>query len=213
MKLPLLAGTSLVAASAVIAACAMPWVQQAPVPAPGTAQLAAQPTPKPVSVEGTVQPLSHSRLSFQTAGRLKSVPVESGQLVKTGDVLAQLETTELELALQAAQDEFLLARAQESQAREGAIAEQVAAGGAGVSAARTRLDEVMAGPRDAERRAAEAAVEQAAARLQDTVAKQEQLATQPKAADVEAAQSALEKAERDAEAAAARLAQLERGGA
>src|SRR5687768_14466303 len=108
MKRLLIAGTSLVAAGSVVAACAMPWVQPpTPVPVPGTAQLA--PAPKPVSVEGTVQPLSHSRLSFQAAGRIKNVPVESGQMVKSGDVLAQLEATELELALQAAQDELTLA--------------------------------------------------------------------------------------------------------
>src|SRR5687767_991529 len=114
MKRLIIGGISVAAAGAVIAACALPLVQQqAPVPVPGAGQLAAQPTPKPVSVEGTVQPIAHSRLSFQTAGRVKSVPAEAGQTAKSGDVLAQLETTELELALRAAEDELALAHAQE----------------------------------------------------------------------------------------------------
>lgn len=211
MKRVLFTAVSAFAAGSVVAACAMPWATPTPVTTT-VQQPLSPPAPRPISVEGTVQPLSFSKLSFQTAGRVRSVPVEAGQAVKPGDVLAQLDTTELELALQAALDELALARAQEAQAREGALPEQLAAGVSGVSAARTRLDEVMAGPRDAERRAADAAVEQAAARLQDALAKQEQLASQPKAADVEAAQAALEKAVRDAEAAAAKLAQLERVG-
>src|SRR5438045_805359 len=81
---------------------------------------------------------------------------------------------------------------------------------AGVLASRAKLAEVTSGPREADRRAAEAAVEQAAAHLQDAISKQEELAAQPKAADVEAAKSAQEKAQRDAEAAQARLAQVER---
>src|SRR5215216_5787967 len=143
MKRVLFTAISAFAAGSVVAACAMPWAAPAPVPTT-LQQPAAPPAPKPVSVEGTVQPLSQSKLSFQSPGRVRSVPVEAGQTVKSGDVLAQLETTELELALQAALDELALARAQETQAREGALPEQVSAGGAGVSAARTRLDEVMA---------------------------------------------------------------------
>ena len=204
----------ILAASSVAAACAMPWA--APVPAPLVAQPATQPAPKPISVEGTVQPLAHAKLSFQNTGRVRSV-IEVGALVQTGDIIARLDAAELDLALQAAIDELVLARAQEAQAqelqtREGALPEQVAASGAAVRAAQSKLDEVLTGPRDAERRAADAAVEQAAARYQDALAKHEALTAQPKAADVEAAAAALEKAELDAESAAARLAQLERGG-
>ncbi len=101
------------AAGGVAAACAMPWA--APVSAPLVAQPGTQAAPKPISVEGTVQPLAHARLSFQSSGRVVFV-LEAGVVVQTGEVLARLDAAELELALQAATDELALARAQEAQA-------------------------------------------------------------------------------------------------
>jgi multidrug resistance efflux pump len=188
---------------------ALPGRAQTPVP---SADVSQPPPPKPVTVEGTVQPAIQAKLSFQTGGRVRSAPPHSGFTVQAGDLLSALDTTDLELALQAAVDDLALARAQEAQAQEDAVPEQMVATAAGVRASQARLDEVLAGPRDAERRGAEAAVEQATARLRDAMAREEQLAIQPRQADIDAASSALEKAQRDAEAAAARLAQLEQGG-
>lgn len=169
--------------------------------------------PKPVAVEGSLVPSTQGKLAFQNTGRLRSIPVIAGQTVLAGDVLAQLDTTELETALRAAKDDLALSRAQEAQAREQSLPEQISAAAASVRASQTRLNETLAGPREADRRAAETAVEQASARLQEALSKLEQVKAQPRPADVEAARSTLEKAQRDADAAGARLALVERGAA
>ncbi len=45
------------------------------------------------SATGTVQPIRQIALSFPTVGRLTAVNVEPGQLVKAGDVLAEVDST------------------------------------------------------------------------------------------------------------------------
>ena len=199
-----------VVGSNLLAACA-PGGQAAPKETP----VPAVSGPKPVSVEGSVVPLAQAKLAFQAAGRVTAVG-KAGQTVKAGDVLAQLDTADLRAALKGSQDDLEVAQAQEAQAREGqaraaSLPEQLNAAAAAVRASRSKVADLAGGPREADRRAAESGVEQAAARLADASAKRDQLLSQPKQADVEAAKSALEKAQRDAEAAQARLALLERG--
>jgi HlyD family secretion protein len=199
--------TAAIAGAGILAACGGAGANAgnaAPTPAPAVAQR------KAVSAEGSIVPASQAKLAFQIGGRIVSA-APSGQPVRAGDVLAQLDTRDLQATLRAAEEDLVLARAQEAQAREASMPQQIEAAAASVRAGRSRLAEVQNGPREAERRTAEAAVEQAIARLKDVSAKREQIESPARAADVEAAKSSLEKAQRDAEAARARLAQLERG--
>jgi len=63
-----------------------------------------------VSATGNIQAESEVRLSFQQAGTVSVVKVKLGDAVKKGDVLAELDTTDLELAV--AQSKVALTQAQ-----------------------------------------------------------------------------------------------------
>jgi multidrug efflux pump subunit AcrA (membrane-fusion protein) len=52
-----------------------------------------------VSATGNVVPVNTARLTFRTGGVVQSVNVKVGDAVKAGDVMAKLDTTDLELAL------------------------------------------------------------------------------------------------------------------
>jgi RND family efflux transporter MFP subunit len=99
----------------------------------------------------SVQPRVQTELAFRVGGRVVARPVEVGQAVRAGQVLARLDLDDLELALQAAQDQQRAARVDAQQAASDAA-----------RLARLRLDG-MAGVADAERQQARA--EAAAARL------------------------------------------------
>jgi HlyD family secretion protein len=60
-----------------------------------------------VVAEGVVEPARWSGLSFDIPGQVVEVRVETGQLVQAGDLLARLDTDELELALQNAQQDIV----------------------------------------------------------------------------------------------------------
>ncbi|HWD96764.1 MAG TPA: biotin/lipoyl-binding protein [Acidimicrobiales bacterium] len=47
------------------------------------------------SLTGTIEPVTQADLNFSTAGTVASVPVKVGETVKTGEVLATLETSDL----------------------------------------------------------------------------------------------------------------------
>jgi RND family efflux transporter MFP subunit len=49
----------------------------------------------PLAVTGVVKPSQESRLGFKTGGRIAYLPIEAGQPVRKGDVLAELDLTEI----------------------------------------------------------------------------------------------------------------------
>ena len=56
-----------------------------------------------VSGNGKIQTSREARLTFGSAGKVSNILVKEGDKVKTGDVLAKLDTSSLELALKQAQ--------------------------------------------------------------------------------------------------------------
>ncbi len=64
-----------------------------------------------VEVTGEVKPSSRVELSFKTGGKLETIPVRVGQLVKTNDLLATLDTQEATFALRRAGAVLAQARA------------------------------------------------------------------------------------------------------
>jgi HlyD family secretion protein len=64
-----------------------------------------------VVAEGVVEPARWSGLSFDIPGTVSEVRVETGQSVQAGDLLARLDTDELELALKNAEQDLLVQQA------------------------------------------------------------------------------------------------------
>ncbi|MBN1218109.1 MAG: HlyD family efflux transporter periplasmic adaptor subunit [Anaerolineae bacterium] len=52
---------------------------------------------------GTIRPAHQLKLSFTVSGPLEAIPIELGSTVQANDILAQLDTSELDLSLQEAQ--------------------------------------------------------------------------------------------------------------
>jgi len=74
-----------------------------------------------VSATGSVLPEHEANLAFQTAGTIAHVAVEVGDRVTTGQVLAQLDTTDLELAIRQAEINLRTAQAQMRQLNENSV--------------------------------------------------------------------------------------------
>lgn len=86
---------------------------QAPPPAPVVvSEVKEQVIQKPVTLVGEVEPLKRSIIASEIAGLVEEFPVEEGDVVKKGDLLAKLLTESLEIELREAK-----AQKAESEAR------------------------------------------------------------------------------------------------
>jgi multidrug efflux pump subunit AcrA (membrane-fusion protein) len=78
-----------------------------------------------VSATGSIVPVNTAKLSFRTSGVLRDVNVKVGDTVKAGDVLARLDTVDLELALATALTNLDNANIKYQQAANGPTAEDI----------------------------------------------------------------------------------------
>lgn len=92
-----------------------------------------------VSGSGTLSPASELELGFETGGYLDEMLVEVGDHVQEGDVLARLETDDLELAVAEAEIQVREAQLDLADASEGATESELAAAEASVKSAQTAL--------------------------------------------------------------------------
>jgi HlyD family secretion protein len=99
-----------------------------------------------INATGRVLPEGQALVGFESQGRVKEVLVVQGQRVKRGDVLARLETDDLEMALAEAQAALQQSEASLAQARMKATPEEIAAAQANVESAQATYDKKMAGP-------------------------------------------------------------------
>jgi len=113
--------------------------QEPAEPAIATAQVRRGDLVISVSGSGTLVPASEMDLGFQSAGYLDEVSVEVGDQVQEGDVLARLETGDLELAVNEADIEARLAQLELDDAREGPTDTELASARASVQSARSAL--------------------------------------------------------------------------
>ncbi len=92
-----------------------------------------------VSAAGNISAPEDAKLAFQTTGRVAKVNVQVGDPVKPGELLMQLDTTDLELALQSAQANLASAQANydAAQAKNATNADQLIV-------AKAQLDKVTA---------------------------------------------------------------------
>jgi len=128
-----------------------------------------------VSASGGVEPLARVDLAFEVPGLVAEVPVEVGDVVETGAILARLDTDQLALQVQQSRAALASVEAQLAQLRAGAQPGEIEAAEANlraaeaqVSAAAANLDQLQGGASEAQIAAADADL--AAARLQQKAA-------------------------------------------
>lgn len=123
-----------------------------------------------VSATGNIQAESEIQLAFPLSGKVAEVRVTRGDTVKQGDVLATLDTTELETALAQAQAGLVIASANYSRTVDGPRNADVKAAEAALAAANDNYNKLKAGPDQADIDAAETAVRNAEAALRQAQA-------------------------------------------
>jgi multidrug resistance efflux pump len=209
--------------AALLTACS-----SAPTPTPD-ASSAAQSLPAVVSASGKVLPEQWANLSFRAGGPIVELKVQSGDTVKAGDLIAQLDDVDAKLAVAQAEAALTMAQAQLAELKAGARAEQivqaeqaVAQAEAAWQGAQAQYDQLRSGARAADIAAAEAALAQAAAQrkvAQDTHDKTIDCVKVPNYGEVcpglgtseEQARAALAAAEEAYRAAQKRVDQLKAG--
>ena len=151
----------------VLAACGAP-VQ----PASATASVRKGDLVQTVTASGTTVAASQAKLSFKVPGKLARLAVSAGDLVSDGQVLAELDPTDLQVALQqaqagrqAAEAAIAGAQAKVQQLIASAKPETIAQANAAADATRQKLQQVEKGARPEQVQQAQAAVQAAEAKL------------------------------------------------
>jgi len=88
-----------------------------------------------VSTAGNMAAKSQVTMTFQNSGQIKTVTVRVGDRVKAGQVMATLDTADLESAVASAQAGLEIAQAQLAKTKQGPLDSQVKAAQAGVASA------------------------------------------------------------------------------
>jgi HlyD family secretion protein len=137
---------------------------------------------------GTVLPAQQLKLSFSVGGGVRGVKVQVGTEVKAGDLLAELDTADLELAVQEAEDGLALNQALLDQASAGAREQELAIAQAEYQRALAQHEKLLAGARPEELAGAQAD-------YQAALASYEQVKSGACQEELIAAQAAMVKAE------------------
>lgn len=119
-----------------------------------------------VSGTGSVVPAQTTDLAFNTSGTLVALNATLGQSVKKGDVLARLETTDLNLALLTAQSTLATAQSNLATLEAGSTAGEIAQARASLKSTQATLNKVRAGATATDLQSAEASVASARSSLQ-----------------------------------------------
>ena len=88
-----------------------------------------------ISAAGTVTARSQVALTFQTSGQVKEINVRVGDQVKAGQVLAKLDSTDLEMAMTKAQIALDSSKLQLQKTKEGPKPEDIASANASLASA------------------------------------------------------------------------------
>jgi HlyD family secretion protein len=153
----------------VLAACSS-TTQATPTPVASAQKVAAV-----VSASGKVLPARWANLSFRAGGPIVDLKVQTGETVKAGGLIAQLDEVDAKLAAAQSEAALALAQAQLAQLKAGPRAEQVAQAEQAVAqaeaawkGAQAQYGQLRSGARAADIAAAEAEVAQAAAQRKVT---------------------------------------------
>jgi len=161
-----------------------------------------------VAATGQVVATRQSRLTLQGSGRLKDLPVKLGDEVKTGAVLAKLDTAPLELRLAQAKSALKRDQIKLDQLKAGPRTEEVAQAEAAVTSAQGKLSDLQAGSLPQEIAQAQAQAENSAAMVRQAQARLDALRTGATPDVMSAAQQQLTAAQAQVDKARADLAKL-----
>lgn len=118
-----------------------------------------------VSATGAVLAEREATLAFQSAGAIEEVAVTAGEAVTAGQVLARLDTTDLDLAIRQAEIGVRQAQAQFAQLQDGPTDSDLAAAQAALASAQQAYQQLLKGVDQDQFAAARAQVEQARVQL------------------------------------------------
>ncbi|AFY82681.1 efflux RND transporter periplasmic adaptor subunit [Oscillatoria acuminata] len=114
---------------------------------------------------GTLEAQQAAVVRSEMAGRVSQINVKAGDKVSRGDMIARIDTREIEARLRQAQAAQAQAQSRVAELQAGTRPEEIAQGEARLAAAEARLAEVLAGTRPEEIAQAQARLRQAQARL------------------------------------------------
>ncbi|HOG47014.1 MAG TPA: efflux RND transporter periplasmic adaptor subunit, partial [Anaerolineae bacterium] len=134
-----------------------------------------------INAAGAVQAASQVSLAFQTGGQLTEIRVSEGEQVQAGQVIAVLDTSDLELAVAQSEAALTIQQAKLEQTKGAANPNDLAAAEAGLASAQAAYDaaKAKAGLNDAQLTVARAALDKATMALQDAQAAYDRVAWQP----------------------------------
>lgn len=167
----------------------------------GTPTPATTPTPLQavIKARGEVLPARQMRFGFRTSGIVDQVLVAEGDVVDEGELLAVLDTTDLEAAVQNAEDALAIQEASLVQLKVPAAEEDIAAAEAELASAQAALADLLALPDEGTVELAHIALEQARNNLWSAQVQRDSLPGGPSRKQAEAAVANAELAVRTAE--------------
>lgn len=142
----------------------------APQPEAGIAEEPEEEVTRVVSATGVVLPVRWATLSFKMGGQVEDILVQEGDQVQEGQLLIQLDNSDLEDAVAQAEAGLATAQATLAQVEAGPRAEELAVAQAGLAAAQAQLAKLRTGPTQEEITAARGALETATIALQQAQA-------------------------------------------
>ncbi|MBK7897452.1 MAG: efflux RND transporter periplasmic adaptor subunit [Anaerolineaceae bacterium] len=122
------------------------------------------------TASGQLLPQHEAVLTASATARVTDVAVRQGDVVQPGDLLVQLDPTDLQFDLANAEQSLALAQARLDDLLAPATAADIASAEAALASAQTQLDDLLAGPSDTEIALSEAAIASAQAQLNSSVA-------------------------------------------
>jgi multidrug resistance efflux pump len=148
-----------------------------------------------LSVLGTILPAQRVKLSFLVGGPLHATHVQVGSEVKAGELLAALDTTDLEFTVQEAEDALVVSQALLNQAQAGPREEAVAVAEAEFQRAQSQYEKTEALLERALTQTYPQEVAIAQADYQGALARYEQVKAGPSPEELAAARAQVQKAE------------------
>jgi HlyD family secretion protein len=127
-----------------VAACAAPAAEGGEEPTGDAATPPEGVSSSVVRATGEVIPETYTFLSFSIPGRVAELLVEEGSVVEEGDVLARLDTTDLDARVAEAETALAVAEARLAESKAGAREEEIQEARDQVAAANARIAEASA---------------------------------------------------------------------